>query len=138
MASWARRACSAGPESTTYCYGAPQLEARSRWYRPAPACDIANARPERLAAYLATCPFDSAVLIPASDAAVDAIATLPKALRKRFPSSVPSIEVAKQLTDKALFGEMMERLGEPCPRTRRIDSPPTSRPRPTTSCAARS
>ncbi len=106
---------------TAYCYGQPQHEAYSRWYTPVPDLDLEQARPERLAAYLATCPLDTAVLIPASDAAVRAITLLPPDLQARFPASVSAQRSAEQLTDKALFAEMLERLGEPGPITRRID-----------------
>jgi predicted ATP-grasp superfamily ATP-dependent carboligase len=104
-----------------YCYGAAQIEARSRWYRPAPGCDTVSARPERLASYLLQAPFETAVLLPASDAAVRAIATLPESLVWRFPASVSPIKVAEQITDKARFAEALERLAEPGPRTWRID-----------------
>lgn len=77
---------------------------------------------ERLASYLATCPFERAVLIPASDAAVRAIAGLPAGLAERFPSSIASLDAALQLTDKSRFAELLRRLGEPAPKTRRIDS----------------
>jgi D-aspartate ligase len=105
----------------TYCFGVPQVESSSRWYRPAPGIDMAAARPERLAAYLAECPFERAALLPASDAAVRAIGGLPANLARRFPASLAPSAVSSQLTDKALFAEMLVRLGVPGPRTVRID-----------------
>lgn len=105
-----------------FAYGEPQFEKSSRWYRPAPGMDPAQARPERLASYLAVTPLKDAVLIPASDAAVDAIAALPPSLQARFPASVSQPDSARQLTDKALFAGMLGRLGVPAPATWRIDT----------------
>ena len=105
-----------------YVFGPAGVESKSRWYRPAPGIDRSVARPEGLAAYLAAAPFERAVLVPASDAAVRAIATLPEALAHRYPASVSPVGIAEQLTDKAEFGEMLARFGVPGPRTRRIGS----------------
>ena len=106
---------------TAYVFGPADVESKFRWYRPAPRIDSSVAKPERLAAYLAAAPFERAVLVPASDAAVRAIAALPDALARRFPASVSPAGIAEQLTDKAQFGEMLARLRAPGPRTRRID-----------------
>jgi D-aspartate ligase len=104
-----------------YAFGRPQCEAYSRWYRPAPAMSLDQALPEHLADYLASSPLERAVLIPASDAAVDAIVELPPALVQRFTASVCSRKTARHLTDKALFADVMEQLAVPAPRTRRVD-----------------
>ncbi len=105
-----------------YVFGVPQIERHSRWYRPAPGYDMKAATPGQLAAYLSECPLERAALIPASDAAVRAIAMLPLQLRERFPASVPSLEIADQLCDKALFGKLLETVGVPGPLTRRVDA----------------
>ena len=105
-----------------YVFGVPQIERHSRWYRPAPGSDPLTATPDRLAAYLASTPVERAALIPASDAAVRAIATLPPELRKRFPASVPSLAIADQLCDKAQFADLLERIGIDGPLTRRVDT----------------
>lgn len=107
---------------TAYVFGTPQIEARSRFYRAAPGSAPDRVRPEHLAGYLAGAPMERAVLLPASDAAVTAIGNLPKVLAERFVASVSRPAVADQLTDKALFGEMLEDLGVPAPKTRRIDA----------------
>jgi predicted ATP-grasp superfamily ATP-dependent carboligase len=107
---------------TVYCYGEPGIEARSRWYKPAPECDPYTARASRLASYLAGCPLERAVLLPASDAAMAAIAALPPSLAQRFPACIVPPGVADQLCDKALFAEMLARASVSGPVTRRIDS----------------
>jgi predicted ATP-grasp superfamily ATP-dependent carboligase len=100
----------------------PEIESRSRWYRPAPGSNVANASPANLASYLAGCPLERAVLLPASDAAVTAIANLPADLAQRFPACIVSSTITDQLCDKAIFSEMLQRTGVPGPITRRIDS----------------
>lgn len=101
----------------TYCFGKPDIEATSRWYRPAPGMDPLLAQPGNLAKYLRSGALDRAVLIPASDAAVRAVASLPDDLRERFPSSVSDRAIADQLTDKALFADLLTRTGVPGPVT---------------------
>jgi D-aspartate ligase len=105
----------------TYCFGEPGLARVSRWYRAAPGADVRQSRPAQLAAYLASGALDEAVLIPASDAAVRAVTSLPAELRNRFPASVPSGGISDQLTDKALFAELLEKAGVAGPITRRVD-----------------
>lgn len=105
----------------TYCFGRPQIEAHSRWYQPAPASNLERSRPEDLCSYLMSCPLERAVLLPASDAAVGAIADLPPDLKNRFLSNVLSKNITDQLCDKALFANLLSETGVPGPVTRRID-----------------
>ncbi len=105
----------------TYCFGEPGLARMSRWYRAAPGADREHSRPTDLEAYLSSTSLERAVLIPASDAAVRAVAALPPALAERFPASVPRGGISDRLTDKALFAELLDEVGVPGPITHRVD-----------------
>jgi predicted ATP-grasp superfamily ATP-dependent carboligase len=93
---------------------------RSRWYRPLPTA-LASPGPADLAPFLDSLELESAVLLPCSDDWLRAVAALPEALAKRFPSSLsrPSVDV---LTDKWRFARLLDRLGVPHPRTALISS----------------
>ena len=100
-----------------YCYGGKGIEAHSRWHRPAPAGEGQLGSVEQLAKYLADCPLKAAVLIPCSDAAARAIASLPPRLQQRFPSSTSALSALEQLCDKAEFANLLTELDLPRPFT---------------------
>ncbi|MBS0241568.1 MAG: hypothetical protein JSS20_05275 [Proteobacteria bacterium] len=104
----------------TLCFGPPGIESRSRYYERAPGLPSAGEPMPDLARYLASGAIDHAVLIPCTDAGVNAIAILPVELRSRFPASVPEPEFLAQLTDKGPFADLLERLDIPRPTTRTI------------------
>jgi predicted ATP-grasp superfamily ATP-dependent carboligase len=107
-----------------YCLARyPEIEARSRWYRPLPGFRAGPDSTAPLADILARCPLPSAVLLPCSDHAVNEIAALPPALAARFPASVSPPTVVAQLTDKARFAALLERVAVPRPLTVAVGSP---------------
>lgn len=105
---------------TAYSFGPRNIDATSRWYRRAPGLPRDGEPLPDLARYLASGALDHAVLIPCTDAAVNAISSLPESLRTRFPSSVPDASFLAMLTDKGPFGELLERLDLPRPITRTV------------------
>jgi D-aspartate ligase len=98
-------------------------ESHSRWFRPLPGFRAGPYSTGPLAGILARCPLPSAVLLPCSDHAVNEIAALPPELAARFPASVPSATIVAQLTDKARFAALLERVGVPRPLTVAVESP---------------
>jgi len=96
---------------------APMYESRSRWLRPVPGARGTLAAAGTLATLLENSSLERAVLLPTSDALLRAVCELPPLLAARFPSSTPALEVALQLTDKAQFAHLLERLAVPAPRT---------------------
>jgi D-aspartate ligase len=96
---------------------APMIESRSRWLRGVPGAEGTLACAEALPALLERCALERAVLLPTSDALLRAVCALSPALAARFPSSTPALAVALQLTDKAQFASLLERLAIPAPRT---------------------
>ena len=91
---------------------------RSRWYHAAPP----RSEGMSLADYLEGLSIPRAVLVPCSDFWVSAVAALPRALRERFPASVPAPDVVGTLVDKLRFAEVLRRIGVPHPHTEAIDS----------------
>jgi D-aspartate ligase len=94
----------------------PAAESRSRWFRTLPGVTETLASAP-LATLLAHTSLPRAVLIPCSDALVREVAELPAPLAQRFPSSVCGPQVVTQLTNKAKFARLLERLGVPHPLT---------------------
>ena len=95
----------------------PSMERTSRWYRPAP-----ESRPgESLREYLERSPLPSAVLIPCSDHAAMAVASLSDELRIRFPSSNPARTLLADLIDKGGLLRLLDRHGVDHPRTSLVD-----------------
>jgi predicted ATP-grasp superfamily ATP-dependent carboligase len=93
------------------------IESRSRWLRRLPGAKGTLAAAEALPGLLQSCTLERAVLLPTSDALLRAVCALPAPLAARFPSSTPTLAVALQLTDKAQFARLLERLAIPAPRT---------------------
>lgn len=96
---------------------------RSRWYRCVPGSPVRSATAEVLAEDLLRLPLDGAVLIPCSDSAAVAVASLPPAVSARFRASCPSAEVQAILADKLRFARVLQRLDVPHPETIEITSP---------------
>lgn len=88
---------------------------RSRWYRAAPAT-LRDLTPENLVSGVDAIA-NGTVLMPCSDAWVQAVARMPQALRQRFPSCVAPSTALDVLVDKALFAATLKRLGLPHPQT---------------------
>jgi predicted ATP-grasp superfamily ATP-dependent carboligase len=99
----------------------PSHESGSRWYRPLRRGCESLAAGASLAQALEATSLEQAVLIPAGDSMLTAVATLPEPIAARFPSSTPSASAACQLTSKAKFALLLETLGAPCPRTLVLD-----------------
>lgn len=101
---------------------------RSRWFRAAPP-HFADVAPATLPAALAKLASPT-VLMPASDAWVKCVASLPKSVLKRYPASVAPAEAVDVLIDKNRFREVLTRLGLPHPKTQILrsvaDLPPDS------------
>lgn len=57
------------------------------------------------------------VLLPCSDDWLVAVAALPKVVHDRFPSSLPTLDVAETFVDKWKFAQAVEQFGIPHPRT---------------------
>src|SRR5919106_2363940 len=90
---------------------------RSRWAKP-----LADGPPESpdagsLAVFLEALPFERALLLPCSDDWVRAVAALPEAVRRRFPSPVAPLETLEHFLDKARFAALVERMDVPHPPT---------------------
>src|SRR6185503_2376061 len=90
---------------------------RSRWYRPAAALLRETSDPAVLGEHLLRLPHERAVLIACSDVWTTAVAGLPEAVRERFPASVPTADAVARFVDKERFGELVEHLAIPRPRT---------------------
>lgn len=93
----------------------------SRWFRP-----LTNSwpgiKPATLADLLERVPFESAVLVPTSDAWLEAVAMLPEELRLRFPSSVPSFPKVESFTNKWCFAKLLRKVRVPHPQTYLLNS----------------
>lgn len=109
----------------SYCLSigtGPGLESSSRWYR---AFDVAARQPtpqSSLQTSLEIGRIERGVLLPCSDALVREVSSLPPALASRFPSSTPSVDAIRALTNKAEFAHLLERLDIPRPRTIVVDN----------------
>lgn len=97
-----------------------RLLRRSRWFRsfdaPTPALDGAN-----LANWLSQIPLERAVIIPCSDHRAGEVASLPEAIRARFPSSTPDARTLARFTDKADFADLLVETGIPGPFSKRLN-----------------
>ncbi len=102
----------------------PGLEARSRWYRPAPL-DTVPARPGVLADVLQSVAMERAVLIPCSDDWARQVSDASAEWSRRFPASIAPSEVIDTLVDKAHLADRLEALGVPHPFTLRVEGPET-------------
>lgn len=96
------------------CTSDPGPLAWSRWGKPTPR---PLDRPEDLASFLASLPLERAVLLPCSDNAALAAASLPEPLATNFPSSLPPRAAIETCIDKARFAEALRVAGVPHPRT---------------------
>ena len=94
----------------------------SRWYRRLPGPSLRTDTPDALTEDLARSSVDEAVLIPCSDSAAVAVASLPAALQSRFHASCSTAEVQAILADKLRFARILQRLEIPHPETIEIDS----------------
>ena len=93
---------------------------RSRWFRKAPSY-LAGLTPASLPEALRKSP-DRMVLMPASDAWVKAVASLPQDIMGRHAASVPPVAAVEALVDKGRFRETLNHLGLPHPTTRSLSS----------------
>lgn len=94
----------------------------SRWYREPPLKGAANLAPRELSIFLQALPLEQAVLMPCSDDWLQAVASLPASLSRRFPSCTSPAHVVQAMVDKARFAILLETLGIPHPRTRLVRS----------------
>ena len=92
----------------------------SRWFRSAPSY-LANLTSASLPEALKKLP-NLTVLMPASDAWVKAVASLPEETRSRHPASVPPAAAVDALVDKGRFRETLDHLRLPHPKTRNVSS----------------
>lgn len=99
-------------------FALPDVDAttrRCRWYRAVPGA--ANGlSPDTFASGMGAVATGT-VLVPCSDAWVQAVARMPDALRQRFPSCVAPPAALDVLVDKALFAATLKRLCLPHPLT---------------------
>lgn len=93
--------------------------ARSRWYHPVQG-SLAAAT---LAGDLAASHYDGSVLIPCADDYAIAVARLPEALRRRFPTATAPADVLERLTDKGTLGALLAAEGLPHPDTWLVHGP---------------
>ena len=70
-----------------------------------------------LSGYLRAAPLERGVLVPTSDHAALAAATLPRDLAERFPSSQPKASLLADLIDKERLRRLLDEHGVPRPRT---------------------
>lgn len=98
-----------------------EIVTRSRFYRPLPGEPLGVTRGStNLAEWLQTLDFERMVLLPCSDGWAMAVSQLPDGLRSRFPASVAETSRLVRLVDKGAFGETLDELGLPHPRTIRL------------------
>jgi len=93
---------------------------RSRWYQRLSDADIQRAD-ETLESWLDRLPFDRAVLMPCSDRWVTALSDLRPELRDRFPASISTPQVLRQLVDKGMFAKTVEELGIAHPYSKMLE-----------------
>jgi len=96
--------------------------ASSRYARSLGSSTPTGVAPEDLADCLATLPLERAVLTPCSDAWCEAVASLPPAASRRFPTSLPSAATIATFVDKGSFREQLVRSAVPHPRTIPVES----------------
>jgi len=89
----------------------------SRWYREPPLARVSDLKPFELEKFLRCLSWEQAVLMPCSDDWVRATASLPPALARRFPASMPNREVVLSMLDKWKFAQLLTRTGTPHPQT---------------------
>ncbi|HEY2808197.1 MAG TPA: hypothetical protein VGI91_05350 [Steroidobacteraceae bacterium] len=100
----------------------PSHESRSRWARRLPGTGHTLSTAS-LAQVLDACALERAALIPCSDAVLAAIAELPPALARRFPSSTPTTQAVAALARKDRFAALLDALDVPRPVTLVVDDP---------------
>ena len=100
----------------------PSHESRSRWARPLPGTGATLASAS-LPEILSQCSLERAALIPCSDAVLSAIAQLPEALSRRFPSSTPPAQAVASLARKDNFAILLDALDVPRPTTLIVHQP---------------
>src|SRR4051812_23697409 len=93
---------------------------RSRWYRPV-SRKLGGLTPENLAQRLDALPAGT-VLIPCADSWARAVAALPVELREKYPASVAPLAAIELFVDKGRFGNTLDRLRLPHPKTRLLTS----------------
>lgn len=94
-------------------------EAASRWYQPVPGGWSADS----LVDNLRRCSLKHAVLMPTSDTAALAAATLPPDLKARFPSSSADGDLTRWLIDKDHLARLLVTHDVPHPRTWSLTHP---------------
>jgi predicted ATP-grasp superfamily ATP-dependent carboligase len=109
----------AGIPSYTIC-SRNDFVRRSRWYRELPGDKTVS--PDNLGQFLERLSLERAVLMPCADDWLTAVAGLPGALAKRFPSSGPPGPAIEVLVYKWGFAQLLEQQFVPHPRTYLIDS----------------
>lgn len=99
------------------------LEAHSRWCRKLPEKVGSLGDVNDLAKCLTSLPFERAVLIPCSDHWTLEVMRLPDDLRKRFPTSLSSLDVNKRFVEKKHFEALLREVDVPHPRSAPVTSP---------------
>lgn len=93
------------------------ITTHSRWYRALAEAGPNELPEENLGSRLEQLSVRRMVLLPCSDQWALAVSRLKPELLGRFPSSVPSPDTLMQLVDKALFADVLMRMGLPHPKT---------------------
>jgi D-aspartate ligase len=94
----------------------------SRWYREPPLPGVSGLKPFELERFLRSLSWEEAVLMPCSDDWVRASTSLPPALARRFPASMPARDVVLSMLDKWKFAQLLLRTGTPHPQTLLLQS----------------